>query len=327
MENSLKGRGLKRSLLLAVAYVLLAIVPATCTVTCTQKSLRAMKQAYDLDNIRNVGALQVRPILDLIYENLVSEHPIASGFITRPVLSGVATYLRQNLDLPPANEANQELEQIPGLIQQARSAGQEANRWSLALWILSGVYFGAALLLNRGRGYAPFIFALTVLSLICFGVGISAQAIVISIMSPKLNLLPSFVLQVDTRSILGVIANLFNSGHWGVGCFLTLFSIVIPITKAVLILYALVAASPSDLLQIRQFLRVIGKWSMADVFVAAILLAFFAVRAQSGSQAVLIRGFYYFLAYCILSLVAGTLLEWHFDHLNKAQRTATSPPA
>lgn len=47
-------------------------------------------------------------------------------------------------------------------------------------------------------------------------------------------------------------------------------------------------------------LKIIGKWSMTDVFVGAILLSFFK-GADKLTHAVL-QGFYFFLAYCLISI-------------------------
>jgi hypothetical protein len=48
---------------------------------------------------------------------------------------------------------------------------------------------------------------------------------------------------------------------------------------------------------------------MADVFVAAIILSNFAVKANKSTHADLFLGFYYFLGYCLLSMVTTTLLQ------------------
>jgi uncharacterized paraquat-inducible protein A len=59
----------------------------------------------------------------------------------------------------------------------------------------------------------------------------------------------------------------------------------------------------------------LSKWSMADVFVMGLLVAFLAGSAadQTGDMltmhAQLGIGFYYFLAYCLFSVAAGTMLR------------------
>jgi hypothetical protein len=66
-----------------------------------------------------------------------------------------------------------------------------------------------------------------------------------------------------------------------------------------------------------QFVEAIAKWSMADVFVVAILIAFLAAQASTASttgpaaapaliafKATFGSGFYWFAAYCLFSLAS-----------------------
>jgi uncharacterized paraquat-inducible protein A len=84
---------------------------------------------------------------------------------------------------------------------------------------------------------------------------------------------------------------------------------LIPLAKAALTIVVLEINSLTTKLKIAKFLHSISKWSMADVFVAAILLSNFAVRANKSTQADLFLGFYFFLGYCLLSLVTTTVLQ------------------
>jgi len=151
---------------------------------------------------------------------------------------------------------------------------------------------------------------LTCVSVIFFFIGILAPAMVIwtapNILLETGNL--NFVVQHQVRGIAAIIWELFTGGHWIVGGFLLLFSIVTPLTKAVLT-YVVTASSNKDLnYKIGQFLHTIGKWSMADVFVAAILLALYALKFQEATKSIPCLGLYYFIGYCLLSLTTTQLL-------------------
>ena len=53
---------------------------------------------------------------------------------------------------------------------------------------------------------------------------------------------------------------------------------------------------------------------MADVFVVGIMLAFLATRSDDNIEAKLHEGFYYFLAYCMLSILSVVFLRtWNRD--------------
>jgi len=52
------------------------------------------------------------------------------------------------------------------------------------------------------------------------------------------------------------------------------------------------------------FVRSISKWAMADVFAMGVYVAFLAGKASENLDAEIRVGFYYFVAYCIVSLAA-----------------------
>ncbi|HIG41998.1 MAG: paraquat-inducible protein A [bacterium] len=116
-----------------------------------------------------------------------------------------------------------------------------------------------------------------------------------------------------TRSIWGTVAELADSGNLLVAFLVMLFSIIIPLLKLLMQLgYLIVSYAPvkNGLLMV---INAISKWSMADVFVMALIVAYLAGRA-SGQMGDLLTmhselevGFYYFLAYCLFS-IASTLL-------------------
>lgn len=128
----------------------------------------------------------------------------------------------------------------------------------------------------------------------------------------------------NTRSIWEMSRELNASGNRLVAVMIVTFSIVVPSLK--LLLQLLAFAGPGDLG--RRLLTVNGalsKWSMADVFVMAMLIAFMAGRASDHMGDLLIMdarlevGFWYFSGYCLFAIAAGQLLAW------VAGRQATQP--
>ena len=119
----------------------------------------------------------------------------------------------------------------------------------------------------------------------------------------------------NTRSIWGTVEELASTGNLPVAFLIVFFSLVIPIFK--LLLQACAVALPgaqwrAPLLWLNASL---SKWSMADVFVMGLLVAYMAGSAsgQMGDMltmdAALEPGFYFFLAYCLFSIVAGGLMR------------------
>lgn len=117
----------------------------------------------------------------------------------------------------------------------------------------------------------------------------------------------------STRSILGMAEELAAGGNTLVAVLILTFSVVIPVLKLLLQLWAfsLPRWAGHRLIAINAAL---GKWSMADVFVMAMLIAFMAGRASSHVGELLIMdaqletGFWYFVAYCIFAISAGAVL-------------------
>ncbi|MBL1292744.1 MAG: paraquat-inducible protein A [Thiotrichales bacterium] len=66
-----------------------------------------------------------------------------------------------------------------------------------------------------------------------------------------------------------------------------------------------------------KFVLIIGKWSMADVFVVGVFMAFLAGQANPNVQAALHQGFYWFLAYCLISILSSQTLQLNVEDVAK----------
>jgi len=284
---------------MAFVYLLAAGLPVCQAIRHTNVEIQYLKKTYDSNNLQNNGAIKEAEF----WKEMTVKHHLIGHWV-----KGIfAPAIKQQFQLPPLKEARGALDQIPGLVQQAKDEAATTRFWSLLLLAVSLAYFGLAFAGRNKAWFSP-LFALTVISVLFLAVGVVAPAMVI-IVSPKTSVFPSFILHYEIRSVLGVILELYSSSYWFIGACLTVFSILIPLTKAGLTVFVLESSSHSLKLKISSFLHSISKWSMADVFVAAILLSNFAIKANKSTQANLFLGFYYFLGYCLLSLVTTTLLQ------------------
>ncbi|MCX2981021.1 paraquat-inducible protein A [Halieaceae bacterium IMCC14734] len=113
----------------------------------------------------------------------------------------------------------------------------------------------------------------------------------------------------STRSIWGTATELAKTDNLFVAALIVLFSVIIPTTKLLLQALALLINRP----QLLWLNSVLSKWSMTDVFVMALLVSYMAGSASGKMGDLLIMeaqlepGFYYFLGYCLFSIVAGSL--------------------
>jgi uncharacterized paraquat-inducible protein A len=131
----------------------------------------------------------------------------------------------------------------------------------------------------------------------------------------KIPLLGEISLHHTKQSVIGTIMSLFKNGNGFVAFLILLFSILVPVIKGALILIALLIQNLKARKTAQKVLNFIGKWSMADVFIVAIFVAFLSTSSEDNINARIHSGFYFFLIYCILSIVAFQLFQ---TTLNKA---------
>lgn len=113
----------------------------------------------------------------------------------------------------------------------------------------------------------------------------------------------------ETQSIVQSVERLNDSGNQFVAALILLFSIMVPLIKAVLTFVVLRTPKPESQYALYRFVRSISKWSMADVFVVGIFIAFLAADALDNLSAVAGEGLYWFAAYCLVSNLAFQVLH------------------
>jgi uncharacterized paraquat-inducible protein A len=124
----------------------------------------------------------------------------------------------------------------------------------------------------------------------------------------------SFEAYHRSRSIIGTIRELHDNGYLLVAFLVGLFSIIIPLVKGAMMFVSYLPVPAGLSAGLRRFCNLISKWSMADVFVIGIFVAFLAanaVRKEGGMlsfEAELGAGFYFFLGYCLVSILASQIL-------------------
>ena len=119
----------------------------------------------------------------------------------------------------------------------------------------------------------------------------------------------------NTRSIWGTVDELSRTGNLPVALLIVFFSNVSPSFKLLLQASALLIPRADMRAGVLWLNAALSKWSMADVFVMGLLVAYMAGSASGQMGDMLImdarleEGFYYFLAYCLFSVAAGILMR------------------
>jgi|GEM_PF-944935 len=207
----------------------------------------------------------------------------------------------------------------------------KADRFSsflIALLIAYGLF-----LLVFGRLQDNFRLAmggLLLMALVCLGVGLFAPILEIAAFEKDLSIpvkVKTDFLSLDidytakfdgemyfyyqSKSIVELIGLLFKQGNLVVGISILVFSLLFPLGKTLFTLLALLRPALMNNKLFSFFIFKTSKWSMADVFVAAIFLSFLAFNnMQTGirTDSNVLWGLYY-LAYCILAISSATLLQ------------------
>jgi paraquat-inducible protein A len=121
----------------------------------------------------------------------------------------------------------------------------------------------------------------------------------------------------QTRSIVGSVRRLYEVGSPVPATLILLFSVIVPLAKAALVAWTMFMTNRTWRRRTLGFVVSIAKWSMADVFVVALFIAYLAAQASAtptqGPNAApaliaftarLGAGFYWFAAYCLFSLAS-----------------------
>ena len=113
----------------------------------------------------------------------------------------------------------------------------------------------------------------------------------------------------QTQNVLQAVKSLYETGNYFVSGLILLFSIIVPFIKAAMLAVILTTKAPVQRYRLYLFVRSISKWAMADVFAVGVFIAFMASKAIDNLDAIIGTGFYYFVAYCLISNVAFQFLD------------------
>jgi len=153
-------------------------------------------------------------------------------------------------------------------------------------------------------------------NLVAHLLGISLVFLVVGLLAPILSLvaytevalLGKVVFKYESKGVITTVLELVRSGNIFIAGVLFAFSVVTPLVKHIFAFMAILSSEHSVRIKYVRFLSVIGKWSMADVMVVAVLLSFFVIGEEGFSDSWLGAGLYFFTGYCVLSLITIQLI-------------------
>ncbi|MGB3467617.1 MAG: paraquat-inducible protein A [Cyclobacteriaceae bacterium] len=151
-------------------------------------------------------------------------------------------------------------------------------------------------------------FILTIISIGLLIPGLFTPILNINI-GTEIPMVGKIILYEQTQNILETARTLYEYNNTFPAVLIILFSVIIPFVKAIIILIVGLAKNLPNRYGLYRFVYAIGKWSMADVFVVGIFIAYLSTESDSNVVAELKDGFYYFAGYCLVSLIGIQLLH------------------
>ncbi len=197
---------------------------------------------------------------------------------------------------------------------------------SVALIVMVLIFFWGDKNLNRVVGLAVIAIALA-----CLVIGVITPMLEIGAFSTNLtiplNLSLPWIGEIDVpdkvfegrmyfyyqcKSVIDLINVLLESKNYVVAISIIVFTVLVPFVKITLSILLLSVDSFTGNSIVKKIVDRVGKWSMADVFVAATFLSYLSFsNMNSGidTKANTLVGLCFFLAYCILSLASSQFIK------------------
>ena len=170
------------------------------------------------------------------------------------------------------------------------------------------VYFGIAaatlLLLYFFLSIRGFTIVVSLGALVALVNGL-VTPILLMIVHKQVEYLGDVILSFESKGILGSISKLYAEDNITVALVILVFSVLVPLLKTASLLFVSVYEYSPFAAGVVRFFRHLGKWSMLDVFVVALLLVYLTSNHQDISRAEAEIGLYFFLTYVFLSMIAS----------------------
>ena len=195
---------------------------------------------------------------------------------------------------------NGKASQISKIKKEQRLHKEAAMRYTLyamgALLAVLGGYFLISL-----RSFT-FFGSLAALIMLIFGL---ITPILMVTIHKEVEYLGDVVLSFESKGVIGSIEKLFGTGDLVVALVILLFSVLVPLVKTLSLLFISLFMENRFAHGMVKFFKMIGKWSMVDVFVVATFLVYLTANKGEVSRAEVEVGLYFFLVYVIISMLVS----------------------
>ena len=153
--------------------------------------------------------------------------------------------------------------------------------------------------------YALLLGASSLVTLI-FGIFTPILMIVIH---KDVNYLGDIILSFESKTIFATITHLYHDGNYPVAIAILLFSIIVPLLKTLSMIAVVLWKRFHMATKLVKLFKYLGKWSMLDVFVVALLLVYLSAGSSENSYSQIESGLYIFMIYVLFSIITSIVVE------------------
>jgi UPF0716 family protein affecting phage T7 exclusion len=195
------------------------------------------------------------------------------------------------------NDLREKMERL----RRVREAQRRHNRdLAIAFGAAAAAALGSFLFLSP-RLYTALL-SLTALIALVNGL---VTPILMIVVHKQVEYLGDVVLSFESKGILGSLQKLFGEGNAPVATVILLFSVILPALKTLSLLFVSLFEYRPFAAKMVRFFKTLGKWSMLDVFVVALLAVYLGSGNSDVSRSEIEIGVYFFAAYVFLSMAAS----------------------
>ncbi len=168
-------------------------------------------------------------------------------------------------------------------------------------------------------------FLISLRAFVIFGTLATMLTLILGLITPVLMVtihkeveyIGDIVLSFESKGVMGSIVKLWESGDVVVAFVILLFSVLVPILKVFTLLFVAFFMESRFAHSIVKFFKMIGKWSMVDVFVVAVFLVYLTSNNADVSRAEIEVGLYFFLAYVVVSMLVSLSADKMLNRLKE----------
>jgi len=230
----------------------------------------------------------------------------------------------ENLSFSLYTGASESRDRVADLFSEATRRQAYAQRCGIGFAITSLIFL-FVVRLRRGPASASSDFSMTLdllgIGVICLVAGLLAPILILKAYT-TLPVIGEVVLKFEAKSVVTTIETLIRANSYFIALLVAGFSVLTPMVKIVIAILVVQRRWVRWHVHGLEFIKAIGKWSMADVFVVAVLVAYFAASGDEFSEARIGLGLYFFVSYCFISQFATHALMREFASELSAQSSS-----